>query len=188
MAITFSWKGYDGTGWNFNISTTNVIGFYGSGGYGSPIQVGNYNDATHIRTSTSDDTDACAAPHLTNLKYIASNQVSIAGGSPVALTSVVQTNCIRITVTSDTSIAVIATRLYAYDGTNVNNPPANVTFQAFSLTNTVWSSPGGRAAALSCGTNLVASTTANFYTGMSISPTSTGASTLFVTRFEADVQ
>jgi len=188
MAITFDWKGNDGAGWNFTVSTTNVIAFYGSGGYGSPIQVGNYNDATHIRTSTSDDTDACSAPHLTNLKYVSSNQVSISGGSPVALTSVVQANCIRITVTSDTSIAVIGTRLYAYDGSNVNNPPANVTFQAFALTNTTWSTPGGRAAALSLGTALTSATTHSFYAGMSISPTSTGASTLFVTRMESDVQ
>lgn len=188
MAITFDWKGHDGTGWNYTIGTTNVIAFYGSGGYGSPIQVGEYNSATHVRTSTSDDTDACSAPHVTNIKYSSSTEASIAGGAPVALTSATQNNCIRITVTSDTSITVIGTRLYAYDGSNVDNPPANVTFKTFKLTNANWSQPHGRASAMSCGTSLTPATTHSFYVGMSISPTSTGASTLFVTRFEADIQ
>ena len=188
MAITFDWKGHDGTGWNYTIGTTNVIAFYGSGGYGSPIQVGEYNTAMHVRTSTSDDTDACSAPHLTNTKYVSSTEISINSGAPVALTSATQTNCVRITVTSDTSITVIGTRLYAYDGSNVDNPPANVTFKTFKLTNTTWSQPHGRASAMSCGTSLTAATTHSFYVGMSISPTSTGASTLFVSRFESDIQ
>ena len=188
MAITFDWKGHDGTGWNFTVGTTNVIGFYGSGGYGSPIQVGEYNDATHVRTSTSDDTDACTAPHLTNLKYSSDTEVSIGGGAPVALTSATQENLIRITVTSDASITVIGTRLYGYDGSNVDNPPANLTFKTFKETDTTWTQPHGRAAAMSCGTSLTGATAHSFYVGMSLSPVSTGASTLFVTRFECDIQ
>lgn len=188
MAITFDWKGHDGTGWNFTIGTTNVIGFYGSGGYGSPIQVGEYNDATHIRKSTADDSDNCNLPHMTNVKYSADNQVSVSGGAPIALTSVTQEELIRLTVTSDTSISIIATRLYGYDGSNVDNPPANLTFKTFKEADTTWSTPAGRAAAMSAGTSVSAATTHNFYVGMSLSPTSTGASTLFVTRFEVDVQ
>ena len=187
MAINFEWKGHDGNDWNFIISSTNVIGFYGNAGYGSPIQVGQYNDSMHIRTSLADDTDACAAPHLTNLKYVDDTNVSVNGGSPVALSSVVQENCIMIHVQSDTNIQIIGSRLYAYDGTNVDNPPANVTFKAFKLGDTSWSTPAGRPNALDCGTS-AAGTDHYFYIGMSLSPTSTGASTTFVLRFEIDVQ
>jgi len=188
MAITFDWKGHDGSGWNFTIGTTNVIGFYGSGGYGSPIQVGQYNDSMHIRTSTSDDTDACSPPHLTNLKYISDSEVSINGGAPVALTSVVQENMIRITVSSDTNIAIIGSRFYVYDGTNVDNPPPNVSFKSFKLGDTTWHQPHGRSNSMDCGTSTTPSTEHHFYIGMSLSPTATGASTLFVSRFEVDVQ
>ena len=186
MAISFEWKGHDGNDWNFVISPTNVIGFYGPGGYGSPIQVGQYNDSMHIRTSLSDDTAACAPAHLTNLKYIADTEVSINGGSPVALTSVVDTNCIMIHVQSDTEIKIIGSRLYAYDGNNVDNPQQNVVFKAFKLGDSQWSQPHGRSNALDCGTSDTA-TDHYFYIGMSLSPTSTGAATTFVVRFEIDV-
>lgn len=187
MAITFDWKGHDGSGWNFTIGTTNVFGFYGSGGYGSPIQVGQYNSSMHIRTSTSDDTDGCAAPHLTNLKYTSDTEVSVNGGAPVALTSLVNENLVRVTVTSDSSIAVIGSRLYGYDGSNVDNPPANLLFKTFKQGNTTWSQPHGRTNAMSCGVSTTPATSHAFYVGMSLSPTSTGASTLFVTRMEVDI-
>lgn len=188
MAISFQWKGHDGSGWNFTVGTTNVIGFYGSGGYGSPIQVGQYNDAMHVRTSTSDDTDACSPPHLTNLKYISDTEVSINGGAPVALTSLSQENCLQITVASDTNVAIIGSRLYAYDGSNVDNAPANITFKTVKLGNTTWSQPHGRVNAMSCGTSTTPATTHTFYIGQSLAPTATGASTLFITRMEVDIQ
>jgi len=188
MAITFLWNGSDGSGWNFTVGSTNVFGFYGAGGYGSPIQVGQFNSALHIRTSTADDTDACSPPHLTNLKFMDNTTTSINGGSPVALTSIVTQNCIRIQVQSDVNIAVIGTRLYAYDGVNVDNPPANVTFKAFKMGDTTWAQPQGRAQSLSLGTSTTPATQHNFYVGMSLSPISTGASTLFVCRLEVDVQ
>lgn len=188
MAITFDWKGHDGSGWNFTVGTTNVIGFYGLGGYGSPIQVGQYNDSLHNRTSTSDDTDACAPPHLTNIKYTSSTECSIRGGSAVALTSCVAENLIRIGVTSDSSITIIGSRFYGYDGTNVDNAPSNITFKTFKLGDSTWAQPHGRTNAMSLGTSLTPATSHYFYAGMSLSPTSTGASTLFVSRVEVDIQ
>jgi len=81
MAITFTWTAYANSqsDWTITIGETNVIGFYGAGGYGSPIQVGQYNDSMHVRlgTSASEDSDACYPDHLHNLKYISDNQVSV---------------------------------------------------------------------------------------------------------------
>lgn len=188
MALTFDWKGHDGSGWNFTVGTTNVIGFYGPGGYGSPIQVGQYNDGQHVRTSTADDTDACSPPHLTNIKYTSDTEMSINGGAPVALTSATQENLIQITVTSDSNITIIGSRMYGYDGANVDNPPANLLFKTFKLGDTTWTQPHGRTNAMDCGTSTTPATSHNFYIGLSLSPTSTGASTLFVSRFEVDIQ
>ena len=187
MAISFEWRGHDGTDWNFVIGATNVFGFYGAGGFGSPIQVGHYNDSFHIKTSLSDDSDACAPPHLKNLKYISDTEVSVNGGASVALTSIAQEDCIRISVLSDTNIQVIATRFYVYDGTNVDNAPANVTFKAFKQGNSNWSQPHGRSNALSLGDSTTPATSHYFYVGMSCSPVATGASSQFSSRIEVDI-
>jgi len=190
MAITFEWRGFDPntSQWSFLISASNVLGFYGSGGFGSPIQVGQYNDSFHIRTSLTDNTDACPPPHLTNLKYISDTEVSINGGSPVPLSSVQDTHCIRISVISDVNITVVGSRIYAYDGNNVDNPPANVLVKMFKLGDTQWSEPMGRTNALSLGTSTTPATQHHFYFGISISPIASGASNVFVLRFEVDIQ
>jgi hypothetical protein len=187
MAISFEWRGHNGSNWGFLVGTTNVYGFYGAGGYGSPIQVGQYNDSMHIRTSVSDDTDACQPPHLTNLKYISANEVSVKGGAPIAVSAIAQENLIRITVLNDVNISIIGTRFYAYDGTNVDNPPANVTLKAFKLGDAAWAQPHGRVNALSLGTSETPATEHSFYLGMSLSPVSTGASSLFIIRLEVDI-
>ena len=143
----------------------------------------------HIRASVSSDTDACAAPHLTNLKWLTNSTVSVNDGSAINLNAVAQEDCVRIQVTSDTNISIIATRLYAYDGTNVDNSTQNVTVKAFEHGSANWSENiGSRANALSLGDSTTAGQTHDFYFGISISPTSTGASNLFVLRFEADIQ
>lgn len=191
MAISFTWKAYatSQNDWTITIGETNAIGFYGAGGYGSPIQVGQYNDSMHVRLgiSASEDSDACYPDHLTNLKYISDNQVSVNGAAPKLLTDVVDRELIRITVLSNTNITITGSRFYAFDGTNVENPPANVIFKAFKLGDNKWSQPHGRSNALSLGTRTTAATTHHFYIGMSLSPTSTGSQTLFAVRFEVDI-
>ena len=186
MAINFEWRGYDGNDWNFVIEPTNLIGFYGAGGYGSPIEVGHYNDSMHIRTSETDDTDACPPPHLTNVKYISDTECEV-NGNQMTLTAVQKENLIMLKVTSDSAIKIIGSRFYAYDGQNVDNPPPNVIVKAFKLGDSQWSDIGGRSNALSLGTSDTA-TEHYFYVGISVSPTSTGASTIFTFRFEIDVQ
>ncbi len=188
MAISFDWRGYAATSWSFVVGSTNVVAFFGSGGYGSPIQVGQYNDTLHIRTSISDDTDSCSPPHLTAVSYHSSSECLVNGSGPTALTAVSQQSCLKIQVKSDTDISIIGSRLYAYDGSNVDNPPSNITFKAFKHGDASWSQPHGRTQALNCGTRTTPATEHDFYLSFSISPTSTGASSLFVVRFEVDIQ
>jgi len=188
MAISFEWRAHDGNGWNFLISANNVLGFYGNAGYGSPIQVGQYNDSFHIRSGLNDDTDACPPPHLTNLKYISETEVSINGGSPVPLTQVQDVHCIRISVISDVNITIVGSRIYVYDGNNVDNPPQNVRVKMFKLGDSQWKEPMGRINALSLGTSTTPAQTHHFYFGISISPIASGSSSVFVIRFEVDIQ
>lgn len=199
MAITFNWAGYNSTdnggAWSFNILSTNVFGFYGGlyGQAGTPIQVGQWSSSMHIRNGVQDDTDGCNLPHLTALQYKSDTEAAV-NGTQLNITEVATTDCIQITVTSDTSITILASRLYAYNSTNVETAPANLDFKAFYKGSggtdaaDTWKSCGGRTYALSCGGRDTAGLTHNYYVGMCIKPLSTGASTLFVVRFEADIQ
>ena len=107
----------------------------------------------------------------------------------------VREDCIQVTVQSDTSITILQSRLYAYNATNVETAPSNLTFQAFVFADTVsgdagytWKDCGGRSSALLCGARATSVQAHYYYVGMTIKPLSTGASTLFVVRFEADIQ
>ena len=51
-----------------------------------------------------------------------------------------------------------------------------------------WKDCGGRSSALLCGARATSVQAHYYYVGMTIKPLSTGASTLFVVRFEADIQ
>jgi len=192
MAVSFQWAGYNTSSgeWDFIISDTNLIGFYGPDGYGSPIQVGQFNDSMHIRTSISTDTDACPPPHLRNCKYISSTEISIAGGPTLTLSDTVpaETDCIRITLTSDTPVIVQNIRFYAFDGTTITNPPQNVDFYCGEKGDTSWTLAHGQSNALVLNDHNEAATTHHFYIFMSASPKATGAQTQFAVRFECDIQ
>lgn len=192
MALTFAWDGYNQstTAWDLSIGATNLLAFNGDSGYGSPIWVGQYNDAMHIRlgAAAGDDVDACTPDHLSNMKYIDASNVSIRGGASVALTTVVSTDCLRITVTSDTNFVVLAARLYAFDGVTVTNPPANLNFQCFELGNNSWTLANGRNNALALAAQANSALSHEFFVGMSVSPTSTGSALQFSTRLEVDIQ
>lgn len=194
MALTFAWAGYSPTDTDhtLTIGSTNLLAFVGDSGYGSPIWVGQYNDGTHIRlgAAAQDDVDACISnnEHLTNLKYIDANNVSIGGGASASLDTLVNTQAIRITVNSDSAFVVLAARLYAFDGVSVNTPPANLNFQCCELGNTAWTLANGRTNALNLAAQGTSSNDHTFYVGTSISPTATGASLSFSTRLEVDIQ
>ena len=192
MALTFSWTGYNSgtTAWDLSVGSSNIIGFYGNSGYGSPIWVGQYNDSTHIRlgAAAGDNVDACTPNHLSNLKYIDASNVSIRGGASTALTSVVDTDCIRIVVTSDTNFVVLAARFYAFDGVTVTQPPTNVNFQTFEVGNNSWTLANGRNSALNLAAQSNSALSHEFYIGSSISPTSTGSAVQFASRLEVDIQ
>lgn len=192
MALTFAWTGYNSgsASWNLTIGSTNLLAFNGDSGYGSPIWVGQYNSALHIRlgASAGDDVDACSPNHLSALKYIDSSNVSIRGGVAAALTTVVATDCLRVTVTSDTNFIVLAARLYSFDGVTVTQPPPNLNFQCFELGNNTWKLANGRNNALALAAQANSALSHAFYVGTSVSPTSTGSALEFAMRLEVDIQ
>ena len=192
MALTFSWDGYNtgSTAWDLSIGSTNLLAFNGDSGYGSPVWVGQYQDSMHIRlgAAAGDDVDACTPNHLSNLKYIDSGNVSIRGGAATPLSSVVSTDCLRVTVTSDTNFIVLAARAYGFDGVSVTQPPPNLNCQMFELGNNSWTLANGRNNALNLAAQSGSALSHEFFVGISISPTSTGSALQFATRLEVDIQ
>jgi len=195
MALTFVWKGYNKStnNWDFEIGQSNVIAFYGAN-FGQPIQIGQYNDSMHIKLSTTEEVDVCAEPHLVNLKYISDNEVSIDGGSPVPLTSVNKEDMILIEISSDTPFSILDARFFFYQPPSVENQVENVKLKAFGFGHSQWYEPNGRQNAISLKTDAIkndletSKTLHRVYVGMSVSPLSTGASTLWVARIEVDIQ
>jgi hypothetical protein len=147
----------------------------------------------HIKLSTTENVDVCAEPHLVNLEYVSDTEVSVNGGSPIPLTSIQKEQMIKIVVSSDTAFSILDARFYFYQPPNVDNQVVNVKVKAFGYGHSQWYEPNGRANAISLKTDAIASdldtsqTSHELFVGMSVSPLSTGATTLWVARVEADI-
>jgi len=178
---TWTVTAHDGADWNFTISATNLIGFYGAS-YGDKITVGEYQDSMHIRTSAGTDTDACGSPHLIGIKYISSNQCDKGGGT-INCNTLLTTDCIKFNFSHTSSVATENGLFYAYDGNTVTSAPTGVTFQALEQGDTNWTNAEGQASGVSLG-NQSASTSHDFYVAMSASPESVGEKTAFAVRAE----
>ena len=141
--------------------------------FGTNVTVGSYQDTTHI--SNSSDVHQCSTNHVNNTKYLTSSTVSLNGAGSAALNTLTTANCpLKFNFSDAASVSTSAAKFYAYDGTTDANPWAGVTFQAFEQGNASWSPANGSAAALNLA-DQGASTSHNFFVGLSASPTSTGA-------------
>lgn len=207
MAEIFAVDGYDGTGWNISIGTTDRIGFCGST-FGSSISVGAFQDSTH-KTDGTMSTDGCTPNHMRNCKYVSTTQVSLMGGAPVTLdaSNVGQNDCTSRWKYQDDQIntALSNVRFFFYDGSNPATAPVGVVACAFEHTGTAinkdrvsdnpndggaWDSSkgiGGQANALICSDQPSASIH-YFYIGISLSPSTKGLKTAVRARLEFDVQ
>ena len=164
---TWAWYNNTGTAW-VNFSAGNLIGFYGSTTYNAKVQVNSYQDGMHLRTAAGTDTDACATPHMDNIKYNAAGYCSINGGGNVAVTTIINNDCVRINFTDGaTSVATENALFYAYasGGTDSQAPP-NVTVQGLEQADSTWTACGGNGAAVTI-TNDTTAVDHNFYVAMS---------------------
>ncbi|NOZ68032.1 MAG: hypothetical protein GXP46_01985 [Deferribacteres bacterium] len=207
MAEIFGVKGYDGVGWNIDITSTDRVGF-NAANFGESISVGTFQDSTH-KTDSTMSTDLCSPDHIRNCKYISPTEVSLMGGAAVTLdtTNVGQNDCtLQWSYQDDTvNTALSNVRFFFYDAVDPANAPAGVIAVAFEhdgaainkdrVSDTpgdggAWDSSkgiGGNANALICSDQASASIH-NFYIGISLSPTSKGLKTAVRARLEFDAQ
>lgn len=206
MAENFYIHGYDGSGWNTNL-TSSRIGFCGSS-FGSSIPVGTFQSSTHSTDGTM-STDSCSTEHVRNCKYSGLTTVTLHGGSDVTLN------------TSNVGINDCTTR-WQYQDTEVNTSLSNVVFYVFNTVDPLIAPTGITVCAFEVTASAVnkdrssdtagdggawdsskgigglnnalilssksSSSIHNFYIGISVSPASKGLKTAFRFRLDFDVQ
>lgn len=163
------------------IDSSDIIQFAGAV-FGSAIFVDDYQDSTHVKSSGGANDSFGNSPH--NSKYISDTNVSIDGGSSGLVESVTTANCpLKINFSHGSSVAISAHYLYAYDGSDTENAPTEVTFKVCEQGTTPWVEAGGSAAALAVADRTTA-TSHNFYFMISASPTTVGLKSAFTIRDE----
>ena len=152
---------FAGEGTNINDLSGSGLGFYGSGGYGNSVSVGQYQDNTYITNSTG---TALNAVKVDNVKWVHSASGEIAGGDTRVLRGIpnyLATLNIRFTHTSP--VKTQNAQLRIFDRSNIDNPASGVVTKVAVLVHpwdtatplgsgsTAWSTPGGSGSVVNFG-------------------------------------
>ena len=100
------------------------LGFFGNSGFGSSVEVGEYQDATHI----TDGNGLTNGGQVTNVKWSHANSGTLDGPNTYALQDIphrLATLNIRFTHTS--AVKTQNAKLRIYDRSAINNDPSGVT-------------------------------------------------------------
>ena len=184
MALTQTWRQQGTTA--TTIDATDSIAF-SNGTFGQPIQVGSYNDKTHVRTSGGTDKSASNSPH--NTKYLTSTTMSLNGGASANLSTLTTANSpLKITISESTNITVTGVKMYAYDGTTTTNAPSGMNVYLAEQGDTSWKLAHGSGNALVLNDQTTPATSHDFYVAISASPTSIGTKDANKVRIEFSYQ
>ena len=113
--------------------STSGFGFFGSGGFGTSVNVGEYQDKTFV-TNGSGTTQG---PECWNVKRTHANSGSVAGGSSLVLTAIPNYQAtFNIRATFDTAVTIPTAELRVYDRVSPNNAPSGVTCYMAELRHT----------------------------------------------------
>lgn len=181
------------------------IGYFGPSGVGDDIIIGEAQDLTwRVNAAGVASGDGLSEDgQFSNNKWIDASGVSIASGARVAL-STVQTSgeaTLRVDIINGAPFDTSSARLYAYDGTDVNNDPTGLWVLSYEIIPASVSGLGDTEWALIDATNFNECVDRNagvgyskqdvhsFWFGLSMRPKLTASSGLqtFALRFEADI-
>lgn len=183
------------------------LGFYGDGGFGYSVQVGQYQGRTFI--TSADGT--IQGPEVDNLKWASSSGVVLGQtGSGILLTEVPNYQAtLNVRFTNDSAVKTQNAKFYAYDRVSKTNLPSGVVFKAFEIVHpsTAQTNVGSGDVSwstLSSGTNYIdlvsspgsgglspngpntSSVQHDWYLGISLSPTTVGSKTQLGCFFELE--
>jgi len=132
--------------------TYDHIGYYGPDGLNEPVGPGEAQDISWIIDDGGIAIGAGLSEEgqLNNNKWVDSTGVSINSGSRVDLSSVVSSGSgtLRIQVINETNINISGAKLFAYDGTDVNNDPSGLWVLSYEIIDNALSGIGDNTWAL----------------------------------------
>lgn len=169
------------------IEATDVLHLAGAT-FGSPIQVGQYNDSTHVKSSGGANDSSANTPN--NVKFI--SQAGGSGGDSQAdwgdgtedLDQITDAECtLRIRFSHDSAVVVTDALFYAYNGTVLATAPANISIVAAERGDTNFTTIEGSGSPLTLN-DKTSNTTHDYYIVLSASPDTVGAKTGNKVRIE----
>lgn len=162
------------------IDATDKIQFAGSA-FDAAIEVGSYNDSTHVESSGGANDSSGNSPH--NTKFLTSSTVSLNGAGSANLNTISTANSpIKVNFSHGSAVACTEVKAYFYDGTTPATAPTGVTAKLAEQGDSSWADAEGSGAALSLADSASA-TSHNWYLLPSMSPDSVGTKTGKI-RFE----
>jgi len=170
--------------WYLQGSTPTTIGAtdklqFANGVFNGKITVGEYNDSTHVKSSTGEDLSASNNPN--NVKFI--SQSGGGGGASQAdwgdgtedLDDMENAEAtLKINFSDEASVITEDAVFYAYDGTTPATPPTDITIVAAEVGDTNFTEIAGSGSPLEIA-DQSASTSHNYYIAVSASPDAVGA-------------
>jgi len=169
MALTTTWKVQGVT--DTTVEATDLIQF-SDGTFDNPIEVGSFNDGTHVRNSGGTDDSEGDTPN--NVKYIASGTADWGDGTE-SLADILDSECtFKITVAYDSNITVTDITMYAYDGTTDATAPTDIDVYLAESGDAAWTNADGSGSALTISDSSTPATSHDFYIAMSVKPTAVG--------------
>jgi hypothetical protein len=107
-----------------NDLTGSGLGFYGLGGFGTSVAVGQYQDNTYI----TDSTGTLQGPKTNNVKWIDNASGQLPGAVNYALQSIPNyLSTLNVRFTNATPVKTQNGQLRIYDRVVIDNPPSGVT-------------------------------------------------------------
>lgn len=177
------------------------VGFFGSGGFGFSVPVGEFQGSTYCTNSAG----SLQGPALSNVKYIHANSGLVAGSTILNLRAIPNNeSTFEIRITSDDAVSLQNSRLYVTERASTTGMPAGMTIYAAEIDNTgtsqlniglgsvAWSGVAGTGAYLALGNSpglsgaaSGSSTSHSYYIALSCSPNSVGSKTA-TARFQTE--
>lgn len=115
-------------------SVSSGVGFFGMGGFGYSVRVGEYQDTTYI----TDANGTVQGAAIDNCKYVLDTGVEVNRDSVVRELQDIPNDkaTVHIRFVYDSSVDVQNAQFVAYDGVSVDNRPSGLNIYAFEICNT----------------------------------------------------
>lgn len=161
-----------------------------SGSFTDNQTLNSFQDAMHLKVSSLDDEDACASPHLTNVKFIDKNQAIISQKfiSYLCSSFPLQANCIKVVIgdlITPTTFITTNGKLFFFDGITPATSPTGIVGKGIEQGDEVWTDCNGLNKAVSLFNQETTATLHSFYFAISAKPTVNGSQSATL-RFSID--